>query len=562
MTPAQRKNYCATYLADRERGRTDLLWLCQNVLGYVDVTGADERGENHQPLLDGLHHFKGRHEQMDMETGAIVHSSPRVEMWDQEEPDGKRNYLFLFPRDHLKTTVVTIAHSIQWIINYYDVRILLSVASGVQSNQLMNALLGHFRNNPKFRYLYPEVCPELKRASDWGSLEHFTVPNRTRQIKEPTMMAVTIGKIIAGTHQDVHKHSDLVDKENVKTVNQIKDVNDHFGYTDPLLARVNSAQGWRDVEGTRYDFSDLYGTILDHQNAIPDEERSYRIIERAAEADPKAQRTLWESRYDWEALMAIKRNPLMSLYMYEAQYNQRVIPPSGGLATRDEIESMWIPRKKVRELMPLYRVHTTVDLASMKEQSEGAFEAIVTCGFLPSGAIHVIDVTHGHLTPFEVIANLFDVWKRYHPIDIKIEANHHAQVLEPFLNQEMNKRGIWLPVTLIPRSNAENKDERIKGLQPFIHAKRIRIVDDLPCDGQLILEMARWPRYKFKDIVDALSDQLQHAEGDGIEPDLYPVPKIEPSTTSKFRGFDPITHLPMFEGQESRVGIYFEGTGM
>ncbi len=576
-SPEAKRTYMRSYLADRERGRTDLIWLCREVLGYRDIRGADEgwedhanisAGENHQPLVNGLHKFSGRIEIADLEAMKVVSSKPRIEMYEQKEPDGNRNFLCLYPRDHLKTSVITIAHSIQWILNYEDVRILLSFSNGDFGDRIMTAILGHFRYNANFRFFYPEFCPQANHAKEFGSLQSFTVPNRTRQITEPTVMAVSVGKMIAGTHQDVHKHCDLVDKENVKTVGGMRDVINHFGYTNPLLARVNGKQGWRDVEGTRYDFSDLYGTILDSEADKDNDQRTWRVVERSAEVDVATKKVLWPHRYTWEALQEIKTDPTVGLYIYEAQYNQRCIPASGGLATPDKIK--FIPRSRVRELMPQYRVHTTVDLAAMDEKSAGDYCVMTTAGILPSGYIHIIDIRHGHYSPFQMIEHFFDVDSKYRPRDFKMEKNHHAQVLEPFLRQEMSKRGRYLNVLNIPRDNTQSKKNRISGLQPFFESGRIRFVDDLPCDGHLIMEITRFPKFRYDDILDTISDHLQHADGNGIEPDLYPMaqdPQMRPWWEElgkpKFQGFDPFSHQPNFGEADSPVSEYYHArTGL
>jgi len=578
MDLQQKKKFAESYLLDRERGRTDLVWLCQNALHYKDVRGADEgwddpenilAGENHQPILDGLHKFSGRIDKYDMEKMCVVESKERVEMWDQKEPDGNRNALFLYPRDHLKSSLITIAHTIQWILNYPDVRILLSFSNGDFGDKIMTAILGHFRYNDDFRFWYPEFCPPSGRGKDFGSLDSFTVPNRSRQITEPTVMAVSVGKMIAGTHQDVHKHCDLVDKENVKTAAGIRDVINHFGYTNPLLAREKGEQGWRDVEGTRYDFSDLFGTILDAESELPPKDRTWRIVERAAEVNPVTKKVLWPHRYTWGALQKIRNDPTVGLYIYEAQYNQRCVPESGGLATKEQIR--FIPRKRIQELMPQYRIHTTVDLAGMDEKSTGDYCVLTTCGFLPSGYIHCIDIKHGHFTPFQVINYFFEINQKFRPIDFKMEKNHHAQVIEPFLKQEMSKRGIFMNVINVPRSNTESKKNRIKGLQGFFEAKRILFADDLPCTGNLIMEVTRFPRYRHDDLLDTLSDQLQHADGKGIESDLYPVRREEEfnplaeAGKASFLGFDPETKQAIFGGQpqETNESMYYhERTGL
>jgi hypothetical protein len=577
LSAPERDRYGKNYLLDRERGRTDLLWFCRNVLGYRDIQAADPgwedindktTGENHSPLINGLHHFAGRKELFDPKTFRVVESIERVAMYDQKDEKDIRNWLFLYPRDHLKTSILTIGHALQWTLNYPDVRILLSFSSGDHGDRIMTAILGHFRYNANFRYWYPEFCPQARTAKEFGSLGSFTVPNRTRQITEPTCMAVSVGKMIAGTHQDVHIHSDLVDKENIKTAAGIQAVSDHFKYTDPLLARVRGKQGWRIVEGTAYDYSDLYGEIRDGEAARPEDKRNWHIIVRSGEVSSSTKKVLWPHRYDWKALQKIKE--LVGLYIYEAQYNQRCIAPSGGLATKDEIR--FIPRHRINELMPRYRIHTTVDLAGMEEKSTGAFCALTTCGFLPSGYIHVLDIRHGHFTPFQVINHFFDIAHKFRPRDFKMEKNHHAQVLEPFLRQEMAKRGDYINVLNIPRDNTVSKDNRISGLQSWFAARRILFADDLDCAGHLVMEITRFNKYKYKDILDTLADQLQHAEGRGIEPDLYPMadpmakpPSIEQQIgMAQFMGFDPLSKEAIFGGSmiETDSSSYHARTGL
>jgi hypothetical protein len=834
MSPEERRKFASAYLADRERGRVDLLWLCQNVLGYRDIRGADEgwddlenltAGENHQPLLDGLHKFSGREDVYDIETMRVVSSKERVPMYDQKEPDGNRNALFLYPRDHLKTSILTIAHTIQWILNYPDVRILLSFSSGDHGDRIMTAILSHFRYSADFRFWYPEFCPDAARAKDFGSLGNFTVPNRTRQITEPTVMAVSVGKMIAGTHQDVHKHSDLVDKENVKTSAGIRDVIDHFRYTDPLLARVEGKQGWRDVEGTPYDYclvgetrilmadwshknikeiapgesvigweknekgqrvlkpsrviacglyekkpvikytmesgrsvtctkehnwwkgpwwdhgadsqeyaplgiaanklrtlrrllvpsgrdnsreagwlaglydgegsfqqnpnhpsgsinmcqsmhnpsvideirrilhdrnfdfweqwhkpsdkgklhwkdkcvfnimggwreryrflveiapirsskisaslfgqlkteeddlvsvedagtadvywfqsetgnyiaegycsknSDLYGDIRDSEAAKSPEKRTWRITERSAEVDVNTHKVLWPKRYTWDALKQIEN--LVGLFIYMAQYCMKCIAPSGGLATREEIR--FIPRARVRELMPQYRIHTTIDSAGVEEKANGDYWSFCTAGFLPSGYIHIIDIRHGHFTAFQAIQQFFSIHEQFRPMDFKMEKTQHAQMIEPFLRQEMQKRGTFLNVLNIPRSNQVSKKNRIFGVQPFFAAKRLLFADDIPAIGHLIMEITRFPKFRYDDILDTIADQLQHADGKGIESDLYPAhqeAQEDPMAMmgmQTFLGFDPETKAAIFGGGhqfDDQSEYYHERTGL
>lgn len=317
----------------RQLGRTSLLYLCNNVLGYKDV----QKGV-HGNLYKSLQKFKGG-EDSTVGKGQSGPADPsrinagRIEdlvtgykpyvpdIWDLE---GARERLILIPRNHLKTTVATIAHTIQWVINYPNIRILLSSGTGDQVKGFIRAIKEHFVSNEMFRWLYPEFVPHGKAVKEFGNQEMFSVPCRRLIRPEPTVNTLSVGAVVAGAHYDVIKHDDLVDKENCRTPEQIQTVKNHFGMLDPLLQRVEPSEtrptsqchGWTDVIGTRYDYSDLYGTIIDgHRKTLAATGASdWLILEQSAVvsgelSDPENCVTLWPKRFPPEELLRIANDP-------------------------------------------------------------------------------------------------------------------------------------------------------------------------------------------------------------------------------------------------------------
>jgi hypothetical protein len=51
---------------------------------------------------------------------------------------------------------------IQWILNYPNIRILLSSGTGDQVHGFLKEIKGHFQFNDILRWLYPEYCPNAK----------------------------------------------------------------------------------------------------------------------------------------------------------------------------------------------------------------------------------------------------------------------------------------------------------------------------------------------------------------------------------------------------------------
>lgn len=468
-----------------------------------------------------MQRFKGGTDEVD-NVGHVTYT-PHVSLWElplppHVDPANPRNTLILYPRGHLKTSVITIAHTIQWIINYPNIRILISTATGDQARKMLIEIKGHFQFNRTFRHYFPDYCPVAKKAADFGSQEEFTVPNRTFHFKEPSVSTCSVGKVIAGSHYEVIKNSDLVDKENVKTPGEIANVIAHFGYLNPLLERseIPPHNGWIDVEGTRYDFGDLYGRLLDSG--------TYRVVIRPRPDED----TVWPTRFPVTELQRIERE--VGPYIYSCQYRNQPIPPEGGLCDPKEI--IFIPRPIINQVFPTLRLHCTIDLHGLEPQRADNDATVLTVhGFDRDGRMYVVDIRHGRFTPHQVIWHIFDIHARYpHLVDFKIEKDAHARVLLPFLQREASKRQRFPCMVPIKRDTHVSKQQRIRGLQPWFKAGIIRFADDLSCKTALVLEIMQFPSQSagvHDDILDTLADAMQNQEG-GVTDDVIADPYLDP----------------------------------
>jgi len=482
----------------RQRGRTDLLFFCNAILQYKDVSS-----EVHGEIIDHLQHFQGGTE-VYSDTGQVRYT-PAVSLW---ELSGPRSTLILFPRGHLKTSIITIAHTLQWIINYPDVRILISTATGDQVTKMIREIKGHLQFNNTFRTVYPEFCPPAKRAADFGSQDEFTIPNRTIHRKEPTVSACSVGKVIAGAHYEVIKNSDLVDKENVKTPNQIADVISHFGYLNPLLERseLPPHYGWVDVEGTRYDFGDLYGKLLGTG--------TWNCLVRPRDDGD----IVWPGRFPDMELKRIEAE--VGPYIYSCQYRNRPIPPEGGLCDPSDI--VFLPREVISRVLPMLRLHCTVDLHGLEPtRNDNDYTVLNVHGFDRDGRLYIVDVRRGRFTPSDFVWHFFDILDRYpRLIDFKVEKVVLWAALEATLRAEMAKRQKFACVIVLKRDTHVSKQQRIRPLQSWFKSQRIRFSDEIKCKTDIIAEIAQFPSQSsgvHDDVLDTCADALQNEDGYNID---------------------------------------------
>ena len=156
-------SYRKDWLEQRHLCRTDLRFLCWT-LGYRDVST-----KVHGEIISVLQRFPGGVDSPRVLTGEKFTTRHLVEEFEAKVPnwydlEGPRQVLILVPRGHLKSTIVTIAHNIQWLINYPNIRIRLHSATAKQVEGFYRELRSHFISGEKFRMLFPEFVPTGKKS--------------------------------------------------------------------------------------------------------------------------------------------------------------------------------------------------------------------------------------------------------------------------------------------------------------------------------------------------------------------------------------------------------------
>ena len=529
------------WLWDRNSARTDLFWLSNYVLGHDWINE-----KIHRPIIDFLPRLHGGEDVFDFKEHRLMGYRPHVPLEDLN-PEELRNLLILQWRGSLKTTLISQDAYVQWILNYPDIRIALVTAVGEQGQATFDGVRKSFQFCEGLRYLFPELCPPAKRAADWGNQEAFTVCNRPRNRKEPSMSLISVGKVIAGYHYDILGISDVVDVNNSRTPGQNAQVINFMGYCEPLVERYpNGRGGWKIVEGTPYDYGDYYQTIRDSEESKPPEEKSWKIyIHSARNEDGTAH---WPERMPIEKLSEMERDPTIGPYIVAAQYLMNPIPQGGGLATREQI--VFTPAKLIKQLLPMMNKYCTIDLAGMEENTRASNDDTVmnVAGWDNDGRLYPFDIRMGKFTPHQVIEQMFEIWTRHRIIAFKIEKDAHARVLLPFLRREMEKRNIFMTIVEIKRDNRVSKKQRIRGLQAWFQAGLIRFSDDLTCKPELINQIIRFSGTStyHDDILDTLVDHCFSRDGQ-LNYDVVPdeprgqlIPFARPET--RFLGFDPVTH--------------------
>lgn len=473
----------------RRRAQTDLYFLATQVLGY-DLTE-----EVHRPVCE-----------------FFLKLNPDVPLYALDEC---KNRLLLDPRGHFKTTI-DICHSIQLLLCYPDIRILLVSGTQELAQRMLDEIRRHFLYNEKLRLLFPEY---KMTEEDMGTAYEFTVPCRKNwKLREPSVTLSTIASVKAGSHFEYIKYDDVVNEVNSETKEQLAKTTFRFDATIPLLDVPGL--GYRDVIGTRYDHSDLYGTITDRAA-----DGGWKIFKRAActlpfgptseilfKIDGKGQR-----RFDYKTLHRLwKENPRH----FGCQY---LNDPSFG-------ESSSFPEKTIRNaIVPISAVpfmrkdpmsgqffragkcFITIDLAF--SQKKTADYTVMIVGFWDEkGRLFIVDMVRGRFDADMLIYNiirLVNKWKWWMG-RIGIEKNSGAMLIEPVLKAHAAEMRFPLSIDWRDPVPMKSKHENIFGLLPLLTTKSLFFANTLPDLEDLVKEFVRYPRTTHDDIPDAIAMQLKY----------------------------------------------------
>lgn len=296
---------------------------------------------------------------------------------------------------------------------------------------------------------------------------------------------------------------DLHNRDNIGTKDQIEKVKLKFKDVLDLL----EPSGELIIIGTRWHYDDLYGWLMEEDNPIS---RKLDVYRRQAVTDGKIVEKpnggyeiyegdiLWPEKYSREHL-----NDLLDskgLYEFNCQYQNRPIDDKNAVFQRKWFKEYEPTELKDRQMMKF----TAIDPAiSLKERAD--YTAIVTVGVDVHENIYILDIRRGHFSEDRIADELFLVNRKYRPVSITIETVAFQKALQHFLEREMRTRGEHLPLKEVVPDSSENKEKRIRSLQPYYMRGSIYHYKNVPYMDYLTDELIRFPKGKNDDIIDALA---------------------------------------------------------
>jgi hypothetical protein len=414
------------------------------------------------------------------------------------EPRKKKIRLFLIPRGHFKTTLLTITDCIRMQINEPSIRIAIISAVLANASSMLNSIGSVYLTNQLFRQLYPQWCPRKPHSPEtkWTNTE-IHIPNRGgKPVMEGTFEAFGADSTLTSRHFDYIKIDDLVTRENSTTKEQMEKCKDFYRAVFPLC---DSPQTPVDVIGTRWDDNDLYGDLEND----PDVE----LIKISAETNGVP---IFPQRYPIEELRSIKRK--LGSYLYSCLYQQDPIPQEDAIFRERYFKYFRLtPDRKeiIREDGATVRVgdcYMTIDAAT--EEGKNDFSSILVATSDYENNIYFLDCFNKQSDPVKFLDVLVEMYFKWSCIKFGGQKAVVEKMLMSFLRKKMRDERIYLSFMPLGANTRMNKEFSIKQLQPWYEGGFVWH-NELMRDGDLENQLLRFPKAKHDDLADVAQMMLE-----------------------------------------------------
>lgn len=407
--------------------------------------------------------------------------------------------LWLWSRGFFKTSLLTEAHTLWLIVNNPDIRILIVSYTLEVAKKPLGAIRNHFTSNEDFRFFFKEFCPTASPEGkiEFGTTENMTVPNRTRAMKEPTLMCAGVGTNITGLHFDYMKIDDLVNKDSVTNETQIQTSKDYYSLLRPIFDNPTIPR--EDVIGTIYHFNDLHSCLIKNQefehSFIPVHDENGVFI--------------FPERIDKKGYEGICLDPSMNTYDIQSQYLLNPIDPS-----QRKFKDEWV--KYYDKLPDGLSEYLLCDPASaVKKKSD--YTVMMRLGLDKDMNIYLLDGIRDRLLANERVEAYVSMAKRAKRLKgakYEVLGGRHGD-LENICDRFLSER-LHITPQETKSTNASKQDRIEQRLVGQFHAGKILLPKSMQrvykfsgksydFTDELLLEFKQFPFSEHDDILDCLS---------------------------------------------------------
>jgi len=308
---------------------------------------------------------------------------PHIKEW-YDILDNKRHKKIVIaaPRNHAKSTAVSVNYPLNEIVRDCNIRILIVSNTLDQAELFLREIKGRIERDNNYREYAGDLVP--KYPEKWTDRE-IIIARTNLELKDATISTVGMGGSVLTRRADLIICDDILSPENTRTAEQRKKVKDWFyqvlmpvldphgrlifigtiWHSDDLLAEL--------LKDPSYDFRRRYQAIISDSDRLDlwedwveklykDKDEADLFFKKHRDEMYKGVKVLWKERFPYEKLFLLRRENRIA---FEKMYQNRVLSEE-----TQEVRQEWI---RYYDEMPteveIFDKGTGVDLAISKKET-------------------------------------------------------------------------------------------------------------------------------------------------------------------------------------------------
>jgi len=280
--------------------------------------------------------------------------------------------------------------------------------------------------------------------------------------REPTITAAGIDNNLVGGHYDLIIMDDVVNRDNVSTMDQISKVITRYKDSLDLL----EPHGEMIIIGTRWHDSDLYGWIMDpSNNALSDYEVMLKRAYEGSIMEDGDFVPLWPGKFSRENLYTKLKQEGWA--HFSAQYLNDPVPEEDAIFKRSWFKYYLSDDLRGKIMNRFLLIDPAISL-----KKDADYTAMVVIGVDEWNNIFILDISRKRMSPGEIINEIFRLRDSYNVIDVAMEQVAFQKAIGYSLREDIRFKKRPFHITEL-KPNERTKDQRIKGLQPLYENQKV-----------------------------------------------------------------------------------------
>lgn len=430
------------------------------------------------------------------------------------------NELYLLPRDHFKSTFLTVGYAVQRILRDPGISILILSSKDEHAHAFSDQIRRHFWSNERLKALFPPWCKD----ADWGAVSDWTTPAKAffgRKRREPTVIASGFKSKLASKHYDLGLFDDVIDEDDTSEVG-INQARDNFNKAVPL---IDAKTGQIVMAGTRKHYNDLYATIIASGAYTTYVRHGVEGVAACTDCpsgvEPHmavnwpAGTPICRERYDIpeykRKLQLSEVNPKEGVGYFFHEYLNLPYSPSerkfqpGWFVQVDESQ---IPGR-AHPYAPLNK-WIALDSAWKDDEHPSGYDytVLVVGGFDDAGRLYVLDILRSREWTMKQGTDAMITLMQAYQISRVITEKAGQVTFHTYARDRARQAGVPLQIIAPKRggASAKSKIERIMSAQGYFEQARVFFKRDIPCFDDMRDEFCNLGRWTNDDIADAIAD--------------------------------------------------------